>query len=379
MTSVSLATEIPKSVQVHGFAALNPLVTTGNNLFGQSKDELSLDFWELGVNGSWRPQQDFLISAQLTSRKAGENDDGKVRLDYGLIDYSPISTPTLKVGVRGGRVLNPLGFFNETRDVAFTRSSILLPQSIYFDRTRDFSLASDAIQFYSDIRSDIGDFYFQANIGYPRTGAVGVEQALLGRDFPGRLDSNLSFLGRLLYERDGGRWRLGMSGGHVGVSYDPDGLSDPLPSGEILFKPLIFSIQYNAEHFSLTSEFGPRAFNTKGFGRARSQTVGESMYVEGLYRFTPRWEGFLRYDVLFSDRDDRDGKQYQATTGLPSYFRYAKDLTAGVTWRFKQWGLARLEYHYVNGIAWLPLEDNPNPSDISRYWSIFGLQFAVRF
>lgn len=372
---------LPETVQFHAFGAFNPITTTANNFFGKSDGRVSADFWELGLNGSWRPQKDILLSGQLTSRRAGEGDDGSVRLDYGLLDYSPFSDESNRAGIRMGRVLNPLGFNNETRDVAFTRSSILLPQSIYFDRTRDLALSSDGLQVYSDHQTPIGDFYFQANVGLPRTNNTNTERALLSQDFPGELDGDPSFLGRLIYERDGGRWRFGVSGGSVRMNYAPGSPTDPLPKGDIDFQPLFFSGQYNAESFSLTTEFGPRIFKRKGFGQAEAKTTGESFYVEGLYRFSPRWEAFLRYDVLYSDRNDRDGKQFAAndTLGRAAHSRFAKDVATGVTWRLDKSFLVRAEYHYVDGTAWLPTADNPDPADIERYWSIFALQVAFRF
>lgn len=376
-----LAEGMADNFQVHAFAALNPLTTSSNEFFGGGKDQVSDEFWELGINGSWRPHNDVLVSAQLTSRSAGGTDDGEFRMDYGLVDYSPINTQDTRAGIRIGRVLNPLGFHNETRDVAFTRSSILLPQSIYFDRTRDLALSSDGLQFHADHQTTIGDVIFQANIGLPRAGDQSTELALLGGNFPGDLEGELSVLGRVIVERDGGRWRFGVSGGAVGINYDPAGAGDPLPKGDIDFRPLIVSAQYNTEKLSLTTEFGTRRFARSGFGQSSDATTGESFYLEGLYRFSPKWEAFLRYDVLFSDQDDRSGKDFaeRDPRGRPAHTRFAKDLTAGLTWRVNKSVLLRAEYHYVDGTAWLPLADNPNPADYDRYWSIFALQAAFRY
>jgi hypothetical protein len=172
-----------------------------------------------------------------------------------------------------------------------------------------------------------------------------------------------------------------VSGGSVRVDYESDGILDPLPDGEADFRPLIFSAQYNAEKFSLTTEFGQRIFKSSSFGRPKSTTTGESGYVEGVYRFTPKWEAFIRYDTLFTDRDDRYGNKFAAADrlGRPAHSRFAKDLALGVTWRVNKSLLLRTEYHYVNGTAWLPIADNPDFSDWERYWSIFAFQIAVRF
>lgn len=371
-----------KDVQIHGFAALNPISTTANNFFGSTEDSVSLQFWEIGLNASWRPRTDLLFAAQVTSRRAGEEDSGGPRLDYGLVGYTFLSSPNAQAGIRIGRVLNPLGLYNETRDVAFTRNSILLPQSIYFDRTRDLALSSDGLQLFSQLSSGAGDFYLQLNLGYPRTDDDGrTERALLGMDRPGELRGDPSLLGRLIYERDGGRLRLGVSGGSVRLAYDSRGQTDPTPNGDVDFRPLIFSAQYNAEKISITSEFGPRSFATTGFGAPSATTVGESFYLEALYRHTPKLEGFLRYDTLIADRDDWSGNRFAASDplGRPAFSRFAKDLTAGFAWRVNNSLLLRAEYHYVDGTAWLPIADNPDVEDLERYWSLFAFQAAVRF
>lgn len=44
------------------------------------------------------------------------------------------------VGLRGGLFKNEAGFYSSTRDVPFTRPSIMLPQSIYSDYFRDAQL-----------------------------------------------------------------------------------------------------------------------------------------------------------------------------------------------------------------------------------------------
>ncbi|MCG6942702.1 MAG: hypothetical protein LJE69_15795 [Thiohalocapsa sp.] len=377
---------LPQSLQIHGFAALNPISTSGNNYFGKTDDTVSLEFWELGLNASWRPLTDLLISAQVASRRAGDEDQGTPRLDYGLVGYSFVNNQTLEAGLRAGRVLNPLGFFNETRDVAFTRDSILLPQSIYDDRTRDSSFSSDGAQLFANYRSPVGDWYLQVNAGTPRTDdSARTERAILGADLPGRFTGDTSVLGRLIYERDGGRWRVGVSAGSVRLHYDPKlpkGVLRQSFPGETDFRPLIFSFQYNAEKFSLTSEFGTRQLKTRGFNRGETSTTGEASYIEALYRFTPKWEGFVRYDRLFVDRQDKSGQRFVAANYpfvRPAYFRFAKDLTAGIAWRPKKWMLLRAEFHYVNGTAWLPLADTQDFDDIQQYWSIFALQFAVRF
>ena len=82
---------------------------------------------------------------------------------------------------------NPLGFYNDTRDVPFTRPSILLPQSIYFDRTRKLAIAADGVHLYGEYRSDYGDVSFQAGVVRPLVRGDEAEAAVFGVLLAGHL------------------------------------------------------------------------------------------------------------------------------------------------------------------------------------------------
>ena len=127
----ALAIELFEGFQVHGFLSQGYFLTTNNNLFGSSERGGSLDFTEVGINASWVPWPSLQLAVQGLSRRAGEAAEGEPELDFGLLDYTAVATEDRRLGVRLGRVRLPFGLYNDTRDVAFTRPSILLPQSIY--------------------------------------------------------------------------------------------------------------------------------------------------------------------------------------------------------------------------------------------------------
>jgi hypothetical protein len=372
---------LPESVQVHGFASLGYFNTTDNNYFGNTKDDSGdFDFWEMGINGSWRPLPDLQLSMQVVSRKAGETDDGDLRIDYGFLDYNFMSDVDDVLGVRGGRIVTPLGLYNDTRDMPFTRPSILLPQSIYLDINRQFALSSDGGQLYSQYRTDYGDFLFQFFGGLPRVDDPDLMNIFTRGVFPGRLESESSFGGRLVYEKDGGLVRLAITGIQANVGYDSRGPGDLRP-GSFTFEPLVFSAQYNAEQWSLTGEYARRRSKFKDFGPSLPDRdfTGESFYVQGTYRFMPRWETMLRYDVLWWDTDDRDGKRFEAATGglVAAHSRFAKDWTIGIRWDITPSIMVRAEYHNVDGTGWV--SDLDNPGGTKRYWNLFALLAAYRF
>lgn len=365
------------SRQLHGFATQGVVVSSGNNFFGPSSDNPSLQFTELGINASLRPWPDTLIAAQVISRRAGgDSKDAQPALDYALIDRQVQASAQGNWGIRAGRVKNPLGLYNETRDVAVTRPGILLPQSIYFDRTRSLGLSSDSVALYANRVVGNGDLRFKLNVGIPQTGED-VEWATLGRPEPGSYRGKPSVIGQLLYEYDGGRVIAAVGGSDTRAEFRsrPNGPGD----ADFRFRPWIFSLQYNAENWDLTAEYARRSLRLSGLDNARRDfdLTGESAYLQYAYRITPRWTWRLRYDVLFTDRTDRSGSRFEATTGLPSHTRFAKDWSTGLQWQVNPQFSLYMEYHRVNGTAWLPAQDNPTGGE--QHWDMWLGQASYRF
>ncbi len=113
------------------------------------------------------------MAAQLLSRRAGgDTSDAEPTLDYGVIDYQMVSNQSRTLGLQLGRFKNPFGLYNQTRDVAFTRPSILLPQSIYFDRTRALGLAADGVNVYWEEHTAAGTLRFRSGLGRPQTALI---------------------------------------------------------------------------------------------------------------------------------------------------------------------------------------------------------------
>lgn len=373
---------LPENVQIHGFATQAYILTTGNNFFGDTIEGGDFDFRELGLNGSWRVTPSLQLSLQALSRNAGETDDGDIRLDYGFLDYTFVSSTEDRWGARLGRILNPLGFYNDTRDVAFIRPSILLPQSIYFDVNRNLSLSSDGAQLYGERRADIGNFTLQLSVAHPRVEDPDFERAVFfAYPAPGQLVPELSWIGRLAYESDRGGLRLMLSGGQVNVSYDPKGATDPYLPGDFRFDLVILSAQYNARRWDLTAEYARRSSSFRDYGPLLPDFgyTGDSFYVQAAYRFAHNWEAVVRYDSLYWDNEDRDGSKFAALTGLPAHRRFAKDLMAGLRWDVTPSFMLRAELHYVDGTGWLSALENPVWSATERYWTLFAVLGSYRF
>ncbi len=365
-----------ETLQFHGFGSQGFILSSGNNFFGKSK-EGSFKYHEVGMGASIRPLSDLQFSAQMLSRRAGAGDRGNIRLDYGFIDYRIVSKASNHFGIRIGRMQNPIGLYNDTpRDVAFTRPSIFLPQSIYFDRTQNVARSSDGIHFYAEHRMGIGNLLYQLGAVYADVDGQESKKVLLA-EVQGDLESQLSYISRLMFEQDGGRVRLAITGLLLNAQFKS--ATSPQKRGEIRFRPLILSAQYNAEFWSLTSEYALRNFRYRNVGPLNFNITGESYYLQGTYRLFKTLELLLRYDVLFQDKKDRKGKAFAASTGRPDHSRFAKDATIGLRWDITKTLMSRVEYHYVDGTAWLTSLDNPPPATTKRYWDLFSVLISFRF
>lgn len=124
------------SVQFGGFVSQGFLVSTGHNDYLGKTSEGTTDFREYAVNasyavGKWR------FGLQAFGQKLGDYGDDQLQVDWATVDYQPAQW----FGVRAGRVKMPRGLYNEALDLDSVRPFVLLPQSVYDARLRDFNAA----------------------------------------------------------------------------------------------------------------------------------------------------------------------------------------------------------------------------------------------
>ncbi len=369
--------DVPGSFKANGFATQNFVLTSDNQFFGDSESG-SFEFFEIGINGHWQATDRLTFSAQVTARDAGKTDDGDPRLDYGFLDYRLYNSDTYSAGIRLGRAVNSQGLYNSTRDVAKTRPSIILPQSIYFDTLRNLALSSDGIYFYQDLFRGAHEFSTQFSYIEPRADDPDLEPIVLSSFRPGRFEGSSSWLANFLYDYDFGKIRLGITATQLNTDYISR--SDPfLTNGEFIFSPIIFSAQYQTERVTYSAEYMRRRSELKNLGAPFDGKLnGSGYYVQAQYRINNEWSVYTRFDNLTSDDSDRFGDIFEQNTGLSGDTRYAKDFMIGARWDINQNWLISAEYHDVEGRGWLSLLETP-ANDGSRYWDLFLMSVSTRF
>ncbi|HMW41219.1 MAG: hypothetical protein JSR94_19145 [Proteobacteria bacterium] len=356
----------------NGFLSQGYSLSNTNRFNSSNQQGGSFDLREAAVNTRWQVNDRLSMAAQLLYRDVPVANDDGVRLDYGFIDYSQAAVSgNQNYGVTIGRFKNPFGFFNETRDVPFTRPGVLLPQSLYTERGRPFAMASQGVLAHADFFTDTGTLALKASFGEPIPGGASLEYILFGNDLSGQFDPDKAVTAQVRYDGAGNTegWSAALS--YLYYSYD---FSRPRSLGRdafnFSFRVMAASLQYSTPDWRITSE--------AGYGQAFDNIDRFSAYLQGAYRLSPTLESFLRYDLMIVDVEDRWGHEYERQGRGPAHNRYAKDLTFGINWDLSPDLTVRAEWHHVEGTGWLsPAEANLRETD--RRWNLGMLELSFRF
>lgn len=159
--SSTYATISFSDIQFGGFVSQGFFINDGeNDYFGESS-EGTFDFREYAANASYATGS-FRCGAQGFGQKLGKYGDDKILLDWATIDWQPQQW----FGVRAGRVKMSRGLYNEALDVDAVRPFILLPQSVYDNRLRDFNASFDGAMIYGNFGiGNLGSVDYRAFYG----------------------------------------------------------------------------------------------------------------------------------------------------------------------------------------------------------------------
>jgi len=373
-------------IQIHGFLSQGLFSTSGNNVYGKSKDSVSAGSTEVGLNISYQALNNLSFAVQGLYRRAGEStgSEGKVSLDFAFIDYTFFRHQAGRFGVRVGRVKNPWGLYNETRDVAATHPTILLPLA-YYERSRALFVSMDGGQLYSDYNTDVGNFTFKFNLGLPASDKELLAAITANPLTPGNLNSDLSLLTSLNYEIDNGKYIFAFSYTNISLGYDGEA-TDPYIDLNSKINSFMLSAQYNGERLSLTAEY---ALQWNQFNQLPTpfpgikvdvSPVSEHWYVQAGYRILDNLQATLRYDSSVQDISDRKGIAFnQSQPFLPAHIMFTQDIVFGMRWDITPAWMLRAEYHRVHGSSNVSAFDNPDFTQQAEDWNIYALQLAYRF
>jgi hypothetical protein len=371
------------AINWHGFLSQSYILTDENNFLGSSSDG-SFKFNSAGLNASWKPNNSLQFSVQGLYKQIGNAEPKGTQLDFAIADWALADEFEYGAGVRVGRLKNPYGFFNETRDVAATRPSLLLAESIYIDYLQALFHSMDSVGVYLRGELDSGTLSLESNFGKPILTSDITYTLMGGNPLTGDIVSERASMSRLMFEDGGGLWRAALSyvwfyGDYRAGPSEPVGLVD----GKLDVKQLMVSFEYNLGDWQFISEAQRRDVSIKDSFRfpVPFNVLDKSLgyYLQIGYRVSDELNTYVRRDEAFYDKDDKKGVNYQAFGRGNDHAAFAKDLTFGLSYTPSfEWNFG-VEFHVVDGTYWLPNLENPDVAGQKQHWNMFLAQVAYRF
>lgn len=355
-------------LETHGFVSQGYIRTSDNNYLARSASSRgSFEFTEVGINFTQPLGEHLRTGIQLFARDLGPLGNYDIKADWFYLDYRW----TDALGLRAGRIKLPFGLYNEINDIDSARVPILLPQSTYPVRNRDFLLAQTGAEVYGrllagsagalDYRAYGGTIFLE--VTSPPGSPVQVQD----------LSVPYLFGGRLL-------WETPLDGLRVGGSVQKLRLDTTILQGgmPLLAKiPAVLwvaSLEYAPGDLSLAAEYGRWHVSSTSSSpedpQLNTSVDSERGYLMAALRLNDWFEPGAYYSLLFPDVRQRKGTA-------------AQQHDAALTLRFDldvHW-LLKLEGHYLVGTADLDptLNDGVQRADLVRSWGAFLVKTTAYF
>jgi hypothetical protein len=409
-------------VMVHGFVSQGYLLSSANNYLADS-EEGSAEFNEAALNVAYLPTTRFRLGLQFLSRDMGDEGNHKIVLDWGYGDYRWRDD----LGIRVGKIKQPLGLYNKNRDLDLLRTSVLLPQGIYNDHWREFVMAVEGVGLYGFKPLGIfGDADYEVQFGSrnvpdPDAGFWGTLYSAIGTgiadytegsiqqnpyfppgsvkvDYLGTDDqsivSSTSINTNLI-------WNTPLTGLRLGAvwagSYDlrVSGITEmsiEIPTGDPsqptykTTNKIPFESTIDVGVHTLSGEFtshgwtiGMEYFRLTGSETIIADTASVeadfdnmSWYGKVGYQVTPWLALGTYYSEFYIDPSDKDGKK----KAIPEE-AWQKDLTVSSRFDISPFWIAKLEVHFIDGIAQVIAPDGED--DRERNWTLLAVKNTFHF
>lgn len=370
------------NLKIHGFIAQGATNVNGSD-FVNDDGKVSTKLTELGINASYQFSDNIRFAGQAVYLNGGNRYTEGVRIDYLLVDWSFYTSESWQMNLYLGRVKNYHWLYSSTRDVPMTRPTIILPQSVYFDGTRDMSVGGDGALLTSKYFSDNwGDFDF--NISASQS-PISDKQSkiLMGRYSQGDLTHEKGVQASMYWQPKLSHWRFGFALTDANFTFLKKGES-LYGDGDLTLKRYYANGEYQAENWTLSFELLQESMAIDGllYPGFNRDTTGQGGFVQGEYQLDSDIKLLARYERYYANKDDKNGKKMeQATYGVvPSYFGYQNDSVIGITYGLSQNMQIQLEHHWIKGTARLTPVVLPDPTvNDEEYWQIAAIQFMYWF
>ena len=372
---------VDSAVNWNGFIAQG-LIRAQDSSFVNNDGDWSAELTEIGLNARYQLAPAWHLSGQTVYLDGGNRYPAGLRLDYLFVDWAAYNTEAWQANIYLGRFKNQHWLYSSTRDVPFTRPSIVLPQSVYFDSFRDIAVGTDGIATQIRHSAAYGDLTFNWSYG---TVPLTIEQSrqLLGQQTQGSTKMGHDHKTSLYWQSAQSRFSYGIVLQEATFDYRRSA-AELLSDAHFISQRVMLTARYQSEHWELSTELQQEVVTTEGFFLPQfyRKQFGQGAYLMLQYHWSADLRLFGTLDYAVVDKDDRQGKKLQQETGgaIPAYFGYQHALTFGGSIDFNQHWRLDAEMHWVKGTGRLaPViqpDVNANPHE---YWQIMAVQLMYRF
>lgn len=364
-----------------GFIAQG-LIKTTDDSFVAFDDDISTNLTELGINASIRLAPAWRIAGQLVYLDGSNRYPQGARLDYLFVDWNFYSSLDWQANLYLGRSKNQHWLYSATRDVPFTRPSIVLPQSVYFDAFRDIAVSSDGLALQVRHSNGYGDFTYNWSYGVTPISKQ-QHQMLLGRNVRGKLQLDHDHKASLYWQPSLSRFSIGVS--LIDTEFNFEQQQELLfTNANFTVQRVMFHLRYHQELWELALELQQERVKVEGFfaPNFNQNRFGQGGYLLLQYRAAANWRlfGFIDYSV--NNKDDRSGRVLEAATGglIADYFAYQHTFATGLNYDISPSISLNAEVHWVKGVGRLSPVIVPDlANNQTEYWQLYALQLIYRF
>jgi len=369
-------------LQVHGFIAQGIIDVNGSNYVNDDQD-ISFKLTEIGLNASYQISPDIRIAAQAVYLNGGNRYIEGLRLDHLLLEWALYNSENWQTNLYLGRIKNYHWLYSSTRDVPMTRPSIILPQSVYFDGTRDMSVGGNGAAITTRYSSEsLGNIDLYASVGYSEISRKQTD-LLMGNVSTGKLTHEEDFQASIYWQPSQSQWKFGLATTIADFSYK-QGDNDIYIEGILELKRLYANAEYQGENWTFSAEIVQEHKVLTGFLAPSfvNDTTGQGGFLQAQYRISPQIQLLGRFEHYYADKNDKNGRTLEQNSGglLPHYFGYQDDLTIGLNYNLSSNMQIQLEYHAIKGTARLTPVLIPDPATNNQeHWQLWAAQFMYWF
>lgn len=395
-------------IHVHGFVSQGWFNTRHNNYLVQESRNGTAEFHEAAVSLQVQATERLRIGAQFLARDFGDTGNNVAKIDWAYGDYLWRDW----FGLRIGKIKTKMGLYGEGRDIDMLRTTVLLPQSVYYEGHRDFLVGVEGAGVHGNVPLDDAggvDYDLWAgtlNVMDPGDGFWGdvfTESGLLSAEQLGNhYGDDVRYLGsvneavRFPWMMGGSAiWNSPLEGTRTALTYitgrftagsrDAFALRVDDPGDPLGWRHFEVEQDYSGRlnHLLVLSgelERGEWTFAGEYYQERLDGMTSEGFYVQSTLQSCDLLSLSGYFSRYLRDREDPEGDAF-ARRAMPEFLAWQNDYCLATRFDVNPYWVMKFEYHVVDGLGQLSLAKNPegDPDGWRRWWSYAAAKATFHF